>query len=85
MRAIQRQHGYLPPEALRALAERLETPLYRVQGVAGSFPHFRLTPPPAVEVQVCADMSCHLRGGDRLRRGLDANLARAAQTGVVVM
>ena len=84
LRAIQREHGYLPAEALRALAERLETPLYRVQGVAGSFPHFRLSPPPAVEVLVCADMSCHLRGGDRLRRGLEASVARAAQPGVVV-
>jgi NADH:ubiquinone oxidoreductase subunit F (NADH-binding)/NADH:ubiquinone oxidoreductase subunit E len=84
LRAIQRQHGYLPAETLRALAERLETPLYRVQGVASSFPHFRLSPPPPVEVRVCADMSCHLRSGDRLRRALEANIARTAQQGVVV-
>lgn len=69
---------------MRALAERLETPLYKLQGVASSFPHFRLTPPPAVEVLVCADMSCHLRGGDRLKRSLEANLARGSQTGIVV-
>src|SRR5438105_14003801 len=29
-------------------------------------------------------MSCHLRGGDRLRRALEANIARTGQQGVVV-
>ena len=69
---------------MRDLAERLSIPLYHVHGVASFFPHFRLAPPPAVEVRVCADMSCHLRGGDRLRRGLEARLAQRATAGVVV-
>ena len=84
LRTIQRQHGYLPAEALRALAERLQTPLYHVQGVASFFPHFRLAPPPPVEVRVCADMSCHLRGAEDLRRGIEASIARAGRAGVVV-
>ena len=69
---------------MRDLAERLSIPIHHVQGVASFFPHFRLAPPPVVDVRVCADLSCHLRGGDRLRRGLEARLAQWGTTGVVV-
>ena len=84
LRVIQREHGYLPPEALRALAERAQVPLYQLHGVASFYPHFRLAPPPAVEVRVCADMSCHLRGGDDLRRSLQARLGERGPSGVVM-
>ena len=84
LRASQHQHGYLTGDALREISERLRIPLYHVQGVASFFPHFRLSPPPAVDARVCADMSCHLRGGDRLRRGLEARVAQRGTTGVVV-
>src|SRR5262249_56732358 len=76
LRAIQHEHGYLPADALRDLAERLQLPLYHVQGVASFFPHFHLAPPPRVRVRVCADMSCRLRDADRLRRGVEARLAQ---------
>jgi NADH:ubiquinone oxidoreductase subunit F (NADH-binding)/NADH:ubiquinone oxidoreductase subunit E len=67
---IQNIHGFLPQSELKSLAERTGTPLYRLQEVASFFPHFRLQPPPAVEVQVCRDMACHLRGAGDLRRKL---------------
>ena len=62
----------------------MQIPLYHVQGVASFFPHFRLAPPPAVDVRVCASLSCHLRGAERVRRGLEARLAQRGTTGVVV-
>ena len=71
LRAIQRTHGFLPEAELRALAERLELPLYRLQGVASSYPHFFLKPPARVEVRVCGDMSCHRYGGNALRESLE--------------
>lgn len=74
----------MPADSLRALAERIHVPLYHVQGVATFFPHFHLTKPPAVDVQVCDDMSCHLRGGDALHRTIESRVAAAGQTGVVV-
>jgi NADH:ubiquinone oxidoreductase subunit F (NADH-binding)/NADH:ubiquinone oxidoreductase subunit E len=66
LREIQRQHGYLPAEQLEALARRSDLSLPHIHGVADFFPHFHLAPPPRVLVQVCADMSCHLRGADDL-------------------
>jgi NADH:ubiquinone oxidoreductase subunit F (NADH-binding)/NADH:ubiquinone oxidoreductase subunit E len=75
LRAIQRRFGYLPAEQLRDVAARLNLPLFRVNGVASFYPHFFLSPPARVEVRVCGDMSCHLRGGDALRRDLEARFA----------
>ena len=44
------------------LSSRLEVPLHRFHEVISFFPHFRLKPPPDVEVRVCRDQACHLRG-----------------------
>lgn len=62
LHAIQSQHGYLPEAELRALSEKTGTPLYRMQEVASFYPHFHREPPPPVEVHVCRDVSCQLRG-----------------------
>ena len=72
LRQIQERCGYLPAEELRALSQRTGTPLHRLHEVASFFPHFRLSPPPAVEVHVCRDMACHLRGAQRLTQALQA-------------
>ncbi len=70
LRAIQRTHGYLPEADLRALAERLDVPLYSLQSVASFYPHFFLKPPARVEVRVCGDMTCHRHHGNVLREAL---------------
>ena len=57
------RRGYLADDDLRALAERLGEPLYRLEGVASFYPHFRRTPPPRVAVSLCRDVSCRLAGG----------------------
>ncbi len=84
LRVIQKQHGYLPKNELQALSKRTNTPLYRLHGVADFFPHFRLEPPPAVEVLVCADMSCHLNGADELRKAIEERVATLGPSGVVI-
>jgi formate dehydrogenase/NADH-quinone oxidoreductase subunit F len=66
LRAIQEQYGYLPAARLEALSKSSLIPLYHLHGVADFYPHFHLTPPAKVRVEVCRDMSCHLRGGDLL-------------------
>ena len=72
LRGIQRTHGYLPEEELRALAGRLDIPLFRLQAVASFYPHFFLKPPARAEVRVCGDMVCHRHGGNDLREHLAA-------------
>ena len=71
LRTLQRAHGYLPEAELRALAARLEVPLFRLQAVASFFPHFFLKVPARAEVRVCGDMACHRHGGNELRERLE--------------
>jgi NADH:ubiquinone oxidoreductase subunit F (NADH-binding)/NADH:ubiquinone oxidoreductase subunit E len=77
LREIQRQFGYVPADQLKALAKKIDVPLYRLHGVASFYPHFHLTPPPKTDVRVCQDMSCHLRGAQALREGLEESFRRS--------
>ena len=73
LHAIQEEHGYLPAADLARVAAEAGVPLYRVQEVISFFPHFRpeWARPARVEVKVCRDMACHLRGAaDLLKAGL---------------
>src|SRR2546426_12797504 len=81
LRAIQRRHGYLPTKELQALASQTQTPLYHLQGLATFYPHFRLTPPPAVDVRLCDAFACHLNGAGELRRGIQARLEGSGPAG----
>ena len=72
LRAIQRDFGYLPAEQLKTLAANIRVPVSQIHAVASFYPHFHLNPPPKVDVRVCADMSCHLRGEDKVRSALDS-------------
>jgi len=88
LRAIQRTHGYLPEAELRALAGRLDVPLYALQSIASFYPHFHLQPPARAEVRVCGDMACHRHGGNALREtvarrfaGLDVNVQHVSCLG----
>jgi len=60
---LQDACGYLREDDLRALAERLKVPLYRVEELVSFYPHFRTSAPAKVEVAVCRDLSCHLLEG----------------------
>jgi formate dehydrogenase beta subunit len=75
---IQHVFGYLPAEELQLLAERIRTPLYRLQEVASFFPHFRREPPPEVDLQICHDMACHLRGASQIKADLERALVTPA-------
>ncbi len=84
LRAIQSQYGYLPPEQLRDLSKRTNTPLYRIHGVADFYPHFHLSRPPKVAMNVCSDMSCHLRGADDLKASLQQRFRGMGEKDIAV-
>jgi NADH:ubiquinone oxidoreductase subunit F (NADH-binding)/NADH:ubiquinone oxidoreductase subunit E len=81
---VQQRCGYLPREELIQLSRRLNVPLHRVHEVASFYPHFRLQPPPRVDVRVCRDMACHLRGSAGLRRSLEELAAELDQGQIAV-
>jgi len=84
LREIQKQHGYLPTDQLEALSRRSHIPLPQIQGVADFYPHFHLSMPPRVTVQVCADMSCHLRGADELGAELRRRFASMSDRDIAI-
>ena len=70
LRAIQREFGYLPVEQLHRVSQRLKIPVSQIHAAISFYPHFRLTPPPKLDVRVCTDMTCHLRGAPQLQARL---------------
>ena len=72
LKTIQEQDGYLKEDRLKELSKRRRVPLYTLQGVATFYPHFRLSPPPRLEVKVCRDFSCHLRGAKQTADAVEA-------------
>src|SRR5215204_1867944 len=64
--AVQRRYGWCTPEGIRQAAAVMEvTPGY-LQSVASFYDLFRLEPEGEHQVLVCTNISCWLRGADRL-------------------
>ncbi len=82
---IQKRCGYLPKAELEALSRRSKkTPLHRIHEVASFFPHFRMEPAPPLEVRVCRDMTCHLRGAVDFTKNVESVAEELAPGEIVV-
>ena len=81
LRFAQEEHGWLPPEALREVAEVLElTPAY-CQAVASFYDMFHLEPVGKHMVEVCTNLSCALVGAQRVVEAFESALGvRAGET-----
>ena len=64
--AIQDHIGYIPDEAISAVATTLNTSKNAVFNVASFYPNFRFTPPNTNSVEVCWGPTCHLLGASTL-------------------
>ena len=66
LRLAQERHGWLPPEALREVADALElTPAY-CQAVASFYDMYHLAPVGKHLVEVCTNLSCALAGAQKV-------------------
>jgi NADH-quinone oxidoreductase subunit E len=63
LQAVQARLGYVPLEAVAAIAARLSLPPAMVWGVATFYNQFRFTPPGRRHVRVCTGTACHVKGG----------------------
>ncbi len=63
---IQREHHWLPKEALDRVSERLQVPVNRIQHIATFYKAFSLVPKGRHEVHVCMGTACHVRGAQRV-------------------
>src|SRR2546430_13182849 len=74
LRFAQEQYGWLPPEALREVADVLDlTPAY-CQAVASFYDMFHLEPVGRHMVEICTNLSCALVGAQRVVEAFEAEL-----------
>jgi NADH-quinone oxidoreductase E subunit len=81
LRLAQEEHGgWLPPEALREVADALElTPAY-CASIASFYDQFRLEPVGRTVVEVCTNVSCALAGAQRVVEAFEEELGVKAGT-----
>ncbi|MBU1662512.1 MAG: NAD(P)H-dependent oxidoreductase subunit E [Chloroflexi bacterium] len=59
----QEQYGWLSPEAIQRVADRLKLSPGQVQSTASFYTMFKLEPQGKYRIQVCEGLSCYLMGG----------------------
>ena len=78
---IQARHGYLPSDALKAVAEKTGRSLVDVYGVATFYRSFSLEPRGRHVCSVCLGTACHVRGGPIVAEQFESELhVRRGQT-----
>jgi NADH-quinone oxidoreductase E subunit len=66
--------GWLPDEAIEAVAAELELPVARVYGVVTFYDLFHQKPVGRHRIRVCNNLSCQLRGADEILEVLHKEL-----------
>lgn len=74
LHAIQHRYGYIPSEAVPLVAAHFHEAPAKIFGVITFYSEFRRIPPPATLVTWCSGPACRLRGGERIREVLEAEL-----------
>jgi NADH-quinone oxidoreductase subunit E len=77
LHAVQHHYGYIPRPAIGVVARQLRLSEARVYGAITFYSEYRLTPPPQVLVGWCSGPACRLKGGDHVRKVLEAELGIA--------
>lgn len=74
LQAIQNHYNYLPQAALSYLAAKIGVPSSKIYGVATFYSTFSLEPRGRHIISLCLGTACHVRGGERIRERITANL-----------
>ncbi len=74
-------YGYLPPEVLQRISERMRVPLSQVYGVATFYSQFYLTRRGKHIIRQCDGTACHVRGAAKIIRAVEQELGiKAGET-----
>ncbi|MEW6142134.1 MAG: NAD(P)H-dependent oxidoreductase subunit E [Chloroflexota bacterium] len=74
LQAVQDEFGFLPPEAMLAVARFIHVPEGKVYGVATFYNQFRFTPPGKHPIRVCMGTACHMAGGQLVLEAAERTL-----------
>jgi len=82
MMHLQEQHGAVTDSMLREMSREEGVPLYRLEGLRGFYPVFRAIPGRKMQVQVCRDIVCMMKGGPQFCNKVKSALAGATDVEV---
>jgi len=71
---VQREHNFLPREALELIAKRLNVPPGHIYQMATFFKAFSLKPKGEHICKVCLGTACHVKGGAMILHSLEKEL-----------
>jgi len=74
LQSAQATLGYLPRDAMQAIARHLRVPPAQVEGVASFYSQFRFNKPGINRVTVCTGTACYVRGSGKLIKDIQADL-----------
>ncbi len=66
LQRTQEIYGYLPPDALKKISRKTNTPLSKIYGVATFYAQFYLARRGRHVVRVCDGTACHVRGAAKI-------------------
>ncbi len=75
LQSAQTTLGYLPRDAMKAIARHLRVPPAQVEGVASFYSQFRFNKPGINRVTVCTGTACYVRGSGKLIEDIQADLS----------
>lgn len=78
LQAAQAVLGYLPRDAMQAIARHVVVPPALVEGVASFYAQFRFNKPGRHRVTVCSGTACYVRGSGKLLDDIEADLKIAS-------
>lgn len=70
----QDEHGWVSQEGMTTVARLLGVPDHHVYGVVSFYTMFNRAPVGKHKIEVCTNISCMLRGSDRIVKHLEATL-----------
>ena len=74
LQSAQTTLGYLPRDAMQAIARHVAVPPALVEGVASFYAQFRFNKPGRHRVTVCTGTACYVRGSGKLLEDIQAEL-----------
>ena len=81
LQEIQREHNYLPREALEMVSQRLGIPRGQIYEIATFYRTFSLKPMGKHRVKVCLGTACHVHGGPHILEAFGRQLGiKAGET-----
>ena len=78
---VQYQEGWISPESMQFLAQKLDCSSMDVYSVASFYTMFNLKPVGKYHIQLCKTLSCMLRGSQKMQTHIENKLGiKAGQT-----